>query len=202
MTHQINLLQTVSTDRGPRLSLPVVLAAVLVTALVMAGLAWQAAVEMRQMRERVTRLEQLAHARTEQDAGMAQAQLVSDLEHRLELRKTLIMALQAAVERDRAGFAEWFRTLAHASTDGTWLVGADIDRHGATLHGRALTAERVPAYLGRLEGEAAFAGKSFNTVEIDANPDKASASPTEQASRFADALGFTLSTRDASGEKP
>lgn len=197
MTHQINLLQLRTEPRGPRLSLTAVLAAAVATAALMAMLAGQAGSALKPLRERVLALEQAASVRSVHDAGIAQDPVVAALEATLALRKTELDELQGMAGRDRSGYTEFFRALARASTDGTWLTAVSVDRRGATLQGRALSPERVAAYLAHLQTEPDFRGQTFNTVEFNSGSDRAGPRPAGTQNAPRDWLEFTLSTHEA-----
>ena len=66
------------------------------------------------------------------------------------------------------GYAEYFRAFARQSVAGLWLTGISISGAGAEIgvQGRALKAELVPLYIGRLTREMVLQGKLFGSLEI------------------------------------
>lgn len=111
-------------------------------------------------------------ARLEQDVARAEA---------LHQARTELMALlESGALGTPGGFSGQMRALARQSEDGLWLTGFDLSAGQVELQGRALTAERVPAYLRRLGAEKAMEGISFNALRIGASqrpPGSAQASP-------------------------
>ncbi|HEX6828746.1 MAG TPA: PilN domain-containing protein, partial [Burkholderiales bacterium] len=66
------------------------------------------------------------------------------------------------------GPAEHMRAFARQSMGGVWLTGFSLAPagNGLALRGRALSADLVPAYLGRLNREPVLQGGQFAALEI------------------------------------
>jgi hypothetical protein len=66
------------------------------------------------------------------------------------------------------GYSEYFRAFARQNVDGLWLTGLTIT--GASgevdIHGRALQAQLVPGYIGKLAQEPVLKGKTFSNLRI------------------------------------
>jgi hypothetical protein len=109
------------------------------------------------------------------------------------------------------GYSEYFRAFARQNVDGLWLTGLTIT--GASgevdIHGRALQAQLVPGYIGKLAQEPVLKGKTFANLrigqpaapaasEVQAAPGaEAPAKPKkEDAPRFVE---FDLEARPAAG---
>ncbi|MFP5393991.1 MAG: PilN domain-containing protein [Gammaproteobacteria bacterium] len=67
-----------------------------------------------------------------------------------------------------SGYAEYFKALARQSSGAVWLTGVSISGAGTQigLQGRALQADAVPAYIGRLTTEPAMQGKTFGSLSM------------------------------------
>ena len=78
----------------------------------------------------------------------------------------------AAAGGAHRGFAGRLAALAHQQLEGLWLTGVILtaDARDLTLSGGATRAELVPAYLGRLANETAFAGTKLQSIEIRRPP--------------------------------
>ncbi|MBC7779894.1 MAG: PilN domain-containing protein [Proteobacteria bacterium] len=64
------------------------------------------------------------------------------------------------------GFSEQMRAFARQSSDGLWLTGFALSGQQVELHGRALSADLVPAYLRRLGQEKVMSGVALNDLRI------------------------------------
>ncbi len=67
------------------------------------------------------------------------------------------------------GLSPFLVALARQHQEGTWLTRVDVARGGRALGlaGKTLLPEGVPAYLERLAGEEALAGKTFGSLELE-----------------------------------
>jgi hypothetical protein len=68
-----------------------------------------------------------------------------------------------------AGYSEYFRAFARQNVNGLWLLGVSIVGAGVevAVHGRAMQAAMVPAYIQRLTGEPVMAGKTFGDLQME-----------------------------------
>lgn len=91
-------------------------------------------------------------------------------ELQLQALKKAAKVIEQGAFGDTQGYAEYFRALARQHAPGLWLTGVSIGAagQGISIEGRALTADLVPAFIGRLADEAALQGKSFNGLQITA----------------------------------
>jgi hypothetical protein len=66
------------------------------------------------------------------------------------------------------GYADYFRAFSRQNVQGLWLTGATIVGAGKEIEvkGRAMQAELVPGFIGRLTQEPSMKGKSFDLLEI------------------------------------
>lgn len=131
------------------------------------------------------RLADLAKRMSQRDAAADSSH--AGLEARYQARERILAALASgALGRDE-GYSEYLRALAHRSGKGVWLTGFSVAQGGATLSlsGRALEAERIPAYLVGLNGEKIFKGRGFAALRVKQLPDtkgtdgKPASSPVE-----------------------
>jgi hypothetical protein len=191
MSQQINLYNAAFVPRREWLtaqSLAVAVAALL--ALVTVAAVWarldarNSAVELAvaQARQKAT-LEQLETARRQLGVRKPSAALQAELRDQQQLlvsRDTVLAVLNDGMGgQDGAGigFAEYLRGLARQSVSGLWLTGFSVAAGGndMSLRGRALDKTLLPDYVRRLNGEKAFAGRSFASLRVDAKEEPAAA---------------------------
>lgn len=108
------------------------------------------------------------------------------LEFQLKQRDALLSNLRSNAGEEAASFSPYLTALARQSTQGVWLTGVSISRGAAslTLHGRALDAERVPAYIRTLNREAVIQGRQISDLALTAREER------EPAGRYVE---FTMS---------
>ena len=89
------------------------------------------------------------------------------------------------------GYAGYFRALAQARVEGVWLTGVDIAGAGNAigLHGRALHASLLPAYITRLGQQEVLKGKTFGSLDIGPPPAAAAADASAPAAPY---VAFSL----------
>jgi hypothetical protein len=133
---------------------------------------------------------------------------VQELEAQLKARQEIVDALSRGLVGTTDGFSEYMRVFSRQSQQGVWLIGFDIGAGGdeLTIMGRALGAELVPAYLQRLNREAAIQGRQFGSMVISQATPAAQIGPGEQQPVDAKGSGpravsvpyleFTLSSND------
>jgi hypothetical protein len=70
------------------------------------------------------------------------------------------------------GLSSYLEGFARQHLDGTWLTRVRVQAGGRVigLDGRALLPDLVPAYIGRLSQEPAFAGTAFSNMVLNADP--------------------------------
>ena len=94
---------------------------------------------------------------------------VTELAAELKAREDILDALKGGTVGTTAGFSGYLRAFARQRLEGVWLTGFDISAGGAdlTIAGRTLSADLVPAYLQRLNGEPPMQGRQFASVVIN-----------------------------------
>jgi len=67
------------------------------------------------------------------------------------------------------GYSGYFQAFARQNVSGLWLLGVSIIGAGVdmSVHGRAMQAALVPAYIQRLTGESVMSGISFADLQIE-----------------------------------
>ena len=97
------------------------------------------------------------------------------LDEQTRLAESEVTVLQQVVDVLRkgelgntSGYSEYMRAFSRQIISGVWLTGFSISGAGSdiSLQGRALKAEMVPAYIGRLKREPVLQGKSFALLEM------------------------------------
>lgn len=121
----------------------------------------------------------------------ANRMLEVELQGLVEKRKqgvALLNVLRTRMDGNDQGFSGYFEGLARQTAPGLWFTLIQIGDGGTHLamEGNTLTPERVPGLLQKLEAEEAFAGKSFQVMQL------------RRQDEVSDSLSFNLSTRGQS----
>jgi hypothetical protein len=98
-------------------------------------------------------------ARLQGELRFAQAALVQ--------RQSALELLQAGGLGNETGHAGALAAFARQSLNGLWLTGLSLDHQQVALRGRALAPELIPAYVSRLQQEAALRGRAFQALSIE-----------------------------------
>lgn len=160
--------------------------------------------QLKARRERLTALAREAGARRPDAALGAE---IGQAEALLAGRLAVLASLEGGALGNPAGFSPFMRALARQALDGLWLTGFDIGAGGGemSISGRALSAELLPHYIGRLKAEAVFQGRDFATLSIAAPPPAAQASPAAGAAparaEASPYLEFALASARAAGPR-
>ena len=152
------------------------LLAIVVLAVVSAGLAWRAQVAEQELaaaesrREaaeaRLTALQrQLEAAREQQEEPHAR---VRQLRAELAAKNRLLQYLESGPLAERRGFSPLLDGLARRIVDGVWLRRIELTRGGVglRLEGSATEPGQVPELMAALGEAEAFRGRSFRTLEM------------------------------------
>jgi hypothetical protein len=100
---------------------------------------------------------------------------VSNAQATLEQRQAALQLLRAGGLGEPQGHAAALQAFARQSIEGLWLTGVVLDKRDMALRGRAMSPALIPAYVGRLNQEAALHGRSFRTLNILRPVDEAAA---------------------------
>ena len=178
MSQYINLLGP--AFQRQRLALPLGRAALLVglAAVVMIGLQLHAGQQLEGLREELASARGLLKAQNAytdrlKGAGAAQkanaglAAEVQRLEVELKSARDSIGVLESGALGNRKGFAAYLQAFSRQAIDGLWLTGFTVGGAGdVAIHGRVVNPELVPAYIQRLNNEAALKGREFSVLEM------------------------------------
>ena len=112
------------------------------------------------------RLVELTKRLGQRDGTADAAQTV--LEARFQARERILATLASGALGNGEGYSEFLRALSRRSGKGVWLTGFSVAQGGGSisLSGRALEAERIPAYLAGLNGEKIFQGRGFAALRV------------------------------------
>jgi hypothetical protein len=156
-------------------------AAVLVLALAIQALY---ARQNRILQETLSQTEQRAAAVQEQalrfakdftaQSGGALGDEAVRLEERLHARRSLLATMQSGAGAHGEGFSPYLAALARRTMQGVWLTGVEIgnESRGLVIKGRVLSSELVPAYIGALNKEEPFAGRSVSELRLSAKAER------------------------------
>jgi hypothetical protein len=179
MSQQINLFNPVFLQKGKHFSsvaMAQALAVLVVGASVIGGYtSYQMGVVKREAGMTTTRLK-TAQAQLDTVANQGVPKEKSKaLEEELRTAEADIRSEQKVIEflktgefGNTRGYSEYFKAFGRQIGSGIWLTGFTIMGPGTDIgvQGRALRADMVPAYLGRLKNEPVFRGKSFAAIEM------------------------------------
>lgn len=91
---------------------------------------------------------------------------VSSTQSTLQQRQEALKMLRAGGLGHEQGHAQALQAFARQHVEGLWLTGLTLDRTDMALRGRAMRPEMIPAYVGRLNQEAALQGRAFRALDI------------------------------------
>jgi hypothetical protein len=179
MSQQINLFNPVFLQKGKHFSsmaMAQALAMLVVGASVIGGYTiYQMNVVKREAAMTATRMK-TAQAQLDSVANQGLPKEKSKaLEEELRLAEADIRSEQKVIDflktgefGNMRGYSEYFRAFGRQIGSGIWLTGFTIMGPGTDIgvQGRALRADLIPAYLGRLKNEPVFRGKSFAAIEM------------------------------------
>ena len=89
----------------------------------------------------------------------------------IEQRREVLAFVGRGTGEPGQDFSQLLEGFARQAVDGVWLVGFDLSRNNIEIRGRLLDPAMLPVYIGRLDGDAVFAGKRFAALEMkDVDP--------------------------------
>lgn len=224
MSQQINLYEArlrprreLATGRNLGVAAMVLMAVVAGTAVwagAMAGRKAEAAAALqKQVSEQQQQLTALSKAIAEQRVSPVLAAELDKARATLAARAEVVEQLDSGRQGSSAGFSAVFRGFARQAQLNLWLTGFVVARGGEDIeiHGRALDASLLPAYVQRLGSEPAFRGRRFSGMEmldkeqvdeqeeraVKTTEAKAPAQPAVRPPRFVE---FVLRSDDAGGK--
>jgi hypothetical protein len=205
VTQQINLYNPALLPPVDAFSGQVVLLALggtlLFSVLAYGGSAWDgarlASEQQRQQGELNTLQSDITRLARESAGRKASPQLTSELESIEALlagRNEVMTVLNGGSLGDTKGVSEYFRAFARETVDGLWLTGFSIVGAGSdiSIEGRALRAELVPGYIGKLRREQVLRGHGFATLKMQLPTEAALPSGQRKTGEF---LEFRLSSQ-------
>lgn len=222
MSQQINLLLPELRPRFDWLGLPVVVAAALaVLALVAAWtVAGAASVGDLAAREQALKNELAAVQQESQTLGKALGDRRGDplLPQRIDLarlevsqRRQVLDLLAADGFGAGQGFSGVFQGFSRQLVKGVWLVGFGVAGADIEIRGRLTDPALLTAYVGKLNDEAAFAGRRFSALNMkgvvpaaagDAAPNAVPAAAPATAPATAPYTEFVLTTAAMPSAEP
>lgn len=185
MTQYINLYDPALRRASPIVSAGQLAVALAVVALGFAAWTMQLGGQVRAMAQEAESLEaqlvaqraQLAavgKALAERKPDVALAAELAAAEAKLAARREVIGVLEGGGIGNKTGFSGYLRAFSHQTMQGLWLTGFEISGGGSemAIHGCALEAALLPRYIRRLNDEAAFRGRNFAALKMEAAEDK------------------------------
>ncbi|MCK9284931.1 MAG: hypothetical protein M0P39_11670 [Rhodocyclaceae bacterium] len=125
-----------------------------------------ASVALKAAQEKVTRLSQQASGAKPSPALLVELERART---QVQTREEVLANLQQGIGAGSGGYADILRALARQSLSGIWLTGLSMGPGGGglELRGRTLDASLLADYVRRLDGEKAFAGRTFAALRMD-----------------------------------
>jgi Fimbrial assembly protein (PilN) len=159
----------------------------------------RAADSSRQLKGELERLGLLSGGQSPEDKAKALAERRKELEASLAQQGLALQGLGAATVGNAGGYSQSLRALARLSMEGVWLTHIEFAENGGelSLTGRAVSADLIPVYLGRLRSDPALRQQPFATLEITRQAGVAAPG----APRPAPYVEFVLSSRDRGAGK-
>jgi hypothetical protein len=126
----------------------------------------QASEQMKQVQDRLQQLVQQASNSKPDPALQSEVDRLTTL---IDSRNTVLSVLEKGTSVAGNGYAEILRGLARQAVTGLWLTDISVTAQSNELELKGRTTDRtlVANYLGRLNGENIFAGRSFSGLRIE-----------------------------------
>ncbi len=121
------------------------------------------------------------------------------LREKINAREEMLGTLGTVAVRESTGFSPYLVGLARYSLKPLWLTRISVSDAGSsmTLEGTTREAKLVPEYLGLLNTESVFAGRSFEMFDLSADETRAGSLHFRLKSKAPEALSVLVSkTRD------
>lgn len=179
MSQQINLLLPELKPRFDWLALPVVAGAGLVGLLLVVALASVSAWRLDGLKARQGALRGEL-ATLQQQMQVLGAQLGARkgdplLDQQLEAARAAVLQRQQVLDIVAQGnlpvtqaYSGLFQGFSRQVVEGAWLTGFGFAGKDVEIRGRLADPALLPAYIGRLNGEPAFNGRTFATLDMKA----------------------------------
>jgi hypothetical protein len=105
---------------------------------------------------------------------------VTKAERAMQAQQVILGLLNTGEMGNQAGFSAYFQALSRQTVHGLWLTGFNVVGTGSqiSINGRALQAELIPQFIGKLKNEPQFVGADFTALEI-AQPKPATTNATD-----------------------
>lgn len=183
MSQQINLLLADLRPKRDWFSLPVIAVAgltvfVVVLGAALLGLYRANGLSSEQQRlkaglagieQQMTVLNQQLSAR-KQDESLQQR--IEQLKESLAEHEEAVAFMQKGQPQDGMGYASMMRGFSRQIVDGAWLTGFVAYDGQIEIRGRLLDPALLPVFIRRLNGEAAFMGRQFITLDMQDGKDE------------------------------
>ena len=139
------------------------------------------------------------HAPHQKNAALEEQ--VREMERQLKGEEAVLEVLQSGSLGNTQGYSGYMRAFARQAVNGLWLTEFGIKGAGKEmlLGGRTLRPELVPAYIQRLNQEAATQGRDFSALEMQ-RP-KSNAAPKDGSLKVPNYLEFRLHSGVTEGAK-
>ena len=177
MSQQINLLLPELRPRFDWLALPVVVATAGVTLLVFLLFAGYQSLrsdrlkgqeadingQLLNLQQQVQAVQQTLAAR---QPSVTLPQEIADMKVAVDQRREVLDFVSRAGVSGNSAYSGVLEGFSRQAGEGVWLVGFGLSGKDIEIRGRLLDATLLPAYIERLNGDAAFQGRRFSALEM------------------------------------
>ncbi len=128
---------------------------------------------------------------------------IARIESKTQEDQKILSLLGGGDVGDTKGYSSYMAGFARQIMAGVWLTGFEIVGAGRhmTIQGKSSQAERVPAYLTRLNQEPVLRGKTFASLELRLPKEKSGDSENKPASTGA-YIEFQISSEELKDDTP
>ena len=193
MSQQINLILPELRPRFDWLALPVVASLAGVLLLLVLGTGVVGKLNADALRDRdsalsqdLARLQQqvqtLGQSVASRKENPALAQEVEVVRLGVDQRREVVKAITQGQSDDLSGYSVLMEGFGRQVKEGVWLTAFGFQGHEIEIRGRLTDSSLLPAYIGKLNAESAFAGRKFAALDMKAVEPALEKMPTGQAS--------------------
>lgn len=177
MSQQINLLLPELRPRFDWLALPVVGTAALLGLLALVALAQFQMVQVSHLSNEEASLngqllnlqqqvQTLGQAVSSRKPNQALGPEIENARLGVEQRRQVLDFIGQSDFGKGSGFAGVLQGFSRQTLEGVWLVGFGLASSGIEIRGRLIDPALLPVYINKLNGDKAFTGRRFSTLEM------------------------------------
>ncbi len=179
MSQQINLILPELQPRFDWLALPVVAGLAGTLLLLVLGIGVAGKLNTHALRDKdgelsqdLARLQQqvqtLGQSVASRKENPALAQEVEAVRMGIDQRREVVKAITQGQSDDVSSYSALMEGFGRQLKEGVWLTAFGFQGQEIEIRGRLTDSSLLPAYIGKLNGESAFAGRKFSALDMKA----------------------------------